>query len=49
MSQLGGYAQYLGPGMIQLGSNQTIGDTGWVLSRLVDMVLARVIWHKTIC
>jgi ornithine carbamoyltransferase len=42
MLRLGGHALYLGANDLQLGRGETVADTGRVLSRYADAIMARV-------
>jgi ornithine carbamoyltransferase len=48
MLQLGGHALYLSPAEIQLGQREGIPDAARVLSRLVNVIVARVFLHSDV-
>jgi ornithine carbamoyltransferase len=48
MLQLGGHALYLSPAEIQLGQREGVVDAARVLSRYVDIVVARVFLHEDV-
>ncbi|HEY3060219.1 MAG TPA: ornithine carbamoyltransferase [Chloroflexota bacterium] len=48
MVQLGGHAVYLSPAEIQLGQREGVPDAARVLSRYVDVIVARVFLHADI-
>jgi len=47
MTELGGHALYLKPGEIHLGARESIFDTARVISRMVDVIMARTLKHET--
>lgn len=47
MTELGGHALYLKPGEIHLGVRESLSDTAQVISRMVDVIMARTLKHET--
>ncbi len=48
MLHLGGHALYLSPNEIALGQRESVADVARVMSRYVDVIMARVFGHKDV-
>jgi ornithine carbamoyltransferase len=48
MIQLGGQALYISPNEISLGQRESVADVARVLSRYVDVIMARVFSHRDV-
>ena len=48
MTQLGGHAIYLSPTDISIGQRETTADIALVLSRMVDLIMARTFGHDIV-
>jgi ornithine carbamoyltransferase len=48
MIQLGGQALYISPNEISLGQRESVADVARVLSRYVDIIMARVFGHRDV-